>query len=177
MATEHTQAIVTPSRICSKSIDMTKLNIVRTVVILTCALFLSPYLKCEAQNAAAQSCDSSTVDDLDPGMAKRAKAFLAKLKAAAESDNKEQIAGMVAYPLRVFEGDKKKTIRSAREFIADYGHLLTPSVKRAVLGQSPECLFANYQGVMIDDGVIWFQEQRNDTFRIITLNLGKAENK
>jgi hypothetical protein len=156
---------------------MAKLKVVKTVVILTSAVFLSLCPKCLAQNAAAQSCDSSTVDDLDPGMAKRAKAFLAKLKAAVGSDDKEQIAGMVAYPLRVFEGDSKRAIHSPREFTADYNHLLAPSVKRAVLAQSPDCLFANYQGVMIDNGVIWFREPRNSTFKIITINLGKAANK
>jgi hypothetical protein len=35
----------------------------------------------------------------------------------------------------------------------------------------PECLFANWQGVMIGDGEVWFEEQQNGSVKIKTLNI------
>jgi hypothetical protein len=44
-------------------------------------------------------------------------------------------------------------------------------VKAAVASQSPDCLFANWQGVMIGSGVIWFEQENHGAMRIKAINL------
>jgi hypothetical protein len=48
---------------------------------------------------------------------------------------------------------------------------MTPKLRRAILDQSPACLFGNYHGVMIGSGQIWFDEQPGGAMKIITINL------
>jgi large exoprotein involved in heme utilization and adhesion len=40
--------------------------------------------------------------------------------------------------------------------VADYDKIITTKVKRAVANQSYATLFANWQGVSIGDGEVWF---------------------
>ena len=55
--------------------------------------------------------------------------------------------------------------------IADYNAAINLRVKQAVAGQNVENLFVNYQGVMIGDGEIWFnQPSRSKLIKIIAIN-------
>jgi hypothetical protein len=62
-------------------------------------------------------------------------------------------------------------IRSNSQFGKNYYRILTPAVRKAIEKQSPECFFANWQGVMIGDGEVWFEEQRSGGMKIKTLNI------
>lgn len=144
-------------------------------IIGICALFmfvtLLPYpMRGVARPTNHSICNQTTVDEYYPDSAQKAKQFLAQLKAAIEAGNKQRVASMVAYPVRVFERGKKTRVRNKAEFIARYRDLITAAVKKAVMTQHPDCLFANYQGIMIGNGEVWFVEEPNDTFKIITIN-------
>lgn len=52
-----------------------------------------------------------------------------------------------------------------------YKRLFTHAIVNAIEKQPPECLFANWQGVMIGHGAVWFEEQPNGTMKIKTLNI------
>ena len=116
-----------------------------------------------------KGCSSSTVDLLGPESAKQARAFLDELKAALKSDDQLKIASMVAYPLRLYVGDETQKVRNRTEFIAKYSRIFTQHVKQVINDQSPRCLFGNGQGAMVGRGEVWFQEQANGDYKIITV--------
>ncbi|MCG7509063.1 hypothetical protein [Mesorhizobium retamae] len=82
--------------------------------------------------------------------------FFAKLQAAIAAGDKATVAGLVDYPFQARIGDKAIKVRDAAHFIADYDRVITAKVKAAVAKQTYATLFANWQGVMIGDGEIWF---------------------
>ncbi|OHV84470.1 hypothetical protein [Rhizobium sp. LCM 4573] len=100
--------------------------------------------------------------------------FLAKLQKAVAADDKETVASMVDYPFQARIGGKAVKINDARHFIADYDKVVTAKVKGAVAKQTYPTLFANWQGVMIGDGEVWFSEIGKDeqhmAVKIIAIN-------
>jgi hypothetical protein len=136
-------------------------------VILAAGLIASAF----SQGAAKVDCGHSTVADFSPSLEPKANAFLTSLKAAVKAQDKHKVAGMAQYPLLVnmFKGHKQ--IKTAAQFIAEYDRLFTPSMRKAIEEQTPACLFANWQGVMIGDGEVWFEEQSNGSMKLKTLNV------
>jgi len=63
---------------------------------------------------------------------------------------------MVDYPFQARIGGKAVKIRDAAHFVSDYDKIVTAKVKQAVAQQTYAGLFANWQGVSIGDGEIWF---------------------
>lgn len=131
---------------------------------------LSIALTCGSAARAQPACDSSTVQDFSPQMAPAAKSFLASLKAAVRASDKDRIAAMVRYPLRVNTKRGHRSVRTRAEFLKDYDRIFNGAVRASVVSQSPDCLFANWQGVMIGGGGVWFQQQKNGAMRTETLN-------
>lgn len=82
--------------------------------------------------------------------------FFEELKKAVTGNDKEAVASMVNYPFNARINDKAVTIRDTAHFVADYDKVFTAKVKKAVSNQSYPNLFANWQGVMIGDGEVWF---------------------
>ena len=118
-----------------------------------------------------QACGgNSTVDALGEKTATSARAFLAQLQAAVQSNNKEEIAGMVSYPVLVLRSGKRTHIQKKQAFLADYGLIFTDPVRDAILHQTAQCLFGNSTGAMIGNGEVWFREEAPDQWKIITIN-------
>ena len=82
--------------------------------------------------------------------------FLQRLQAAIRSDQRNAIAGLIAYPLRVNSGGTARSYRNAAEVLRDFDQIFTPAVKAAILSQRFENLFGRDQGVMIGNGAVWF---------------------
>jgi hypothetical protein len=82
--------------------------------------------------------------------------FLEALKKAVAADDRPTVAGMIDYPFRARINGKAITIRDATHFVAGYDKIITDPVKQAIAGQSYATLFANWQGVSIGDGEVWF---------------------
>ncbi|HEU0284877.1 MAG TPA: hypothetical protein VFR52_07030 [Sphingomicrobium sp.] len=84
--------------------------------------------------------------------------FLSRLQSAVRANDNRAVVRLVALPLRVnFAGGARSySDRSAIE--RDYDRIFTPRVKRAILNQRADRLFTNYQGAMIGDGQIWFDQ-------------------
>jgi hypothetical protein len=127
---------------------------------------------CHAQNTHIATCGHTTVDDnWGPEFASQAKLFLARLKRIAESDDKTELSLLVQYPIHVYKGNHTSKVENPAELIRQYPPIMSPSMKRIILSQSPECLFATGQGVMIGDGNIWFQREKDGQMKIITITL------
>jgi hypothetical protein len=82
--------------------------------------------------------------------------FLRRLQTGVRANNRNAVAGLVAYPLRVNRNGQARTYANARAVIADYDSIFTPRVRSAILSQRFENLFGRDQGVMIGDGAVWF---------------------
>lgn len=102
--------------------------------------------------------------------------FFAKLKKAVADGDKETVASMIDYPFQARLKGKAVKIRDQKHFVADYDQVVTAKVKDAVAKQTYPTLFANWQGVMIGDGEVWFNGICSDdsckqqTVRIIAIN-------
>ena len=82
--------------------------------------------------------------------------FFDTLQKAVAADDRKAVAAMIDYPFQARINDKATKLRDAAHFIADYEKIVTPKVKKAVANQTYATLFANWQGVMIGDGEVWF---------------------
>src|ERR1700689_4403563 len=69
------------------------------LLVMLCAVPLQ--LQGQADSGTQACGGNSTVDALGAKTAAGARAFLAQLQAAVQSNNKQQIAGMIGYPLLV----------------------------------------------------------------------------
>ncbi len=138
------------------------------LTVMVCAA--PPHLQGQAVSAAQACGGNSTVDALGAKTATSARAFLAQLQAAAQSNNKEQIADMISYPLLVLRSGKRTHIQKKQAFLANYGLIVTDPVRNAILHQTAECLFGNSTGAMAGNGEVWFREQAPGQWKIITIN-------
>lgn len=102
--------------------------------------------------------------------------FFDKLKKAVGAADKETVASMVDYPFQARINGKAVKIRDQKHFVADYDQIVTGKVKDALAKQTYAALFANWQGVMIGDGELWFNGVCGDdackqqTVRITAIN-------
>jgi hypothetical protein len=129
-------------------------------------------LQLEGQaDSGTQVCGgNSTVDALGAKTAAGARAFLAQLQAAVQSNNKEQIAEMISYPLLVLSSVKRIRIAKKQAFLSNYSLIFTDPVRDAILHQNAQCLFGNSSGAMVGNGEVWFVEQAPDQWKIVTIN-------
>jgi hypothetical protein len=132
-------------------------------MLLVAAAFSLP-----AQN---KGCDGSTVEDYDRKLAPKAREFLHRLQEAVRAADRHRIAAMVHYPLLVNRSGGRRSVRTAPQFEREYDSIFTAGVRKAIEEQTPACLFANYQGVTIGGGEVWYDEQPDGSLKIKTVNL------
>ena len=102
--------------------------------------------------------------------------FLHDLQAAVVGDLREQLAGMVSYPLSTKLQGRAVRIRTPRQFLSHYETLLPVNTRQLIAQQSYEQLFATSAGVMIGSGELWFSGVCKDeacssrAIKIIALN-------
>jgi hypothetical protein len=112
--------------------------------------------------------------------------FLASLQDAIRAENPNQVAVLVKFPLRVGHPSKPSArplravkVRNAAELVRRYSEIFTPEVRAAVLAQSPDTLFRNWQGAMVGNGELWFTGVCLDStcsrhrVGVISINVGK----
>ena len=84
--------------------------------------------------------------------------FLSRLQSAVRANDKRAVANLAALPLRVNFGGGARIYRDRSAIEQDYDRIFTPRVRRAILNQRADRLFTNYQGAMIGDGQVWFDQ-------------------
>ena len=149
------------------------------LVLLCCVAFGASGYRVKAQtspSAEQTPCPGDTVDRMGKEIAAQARAFLAKMRKAVASGNKDELAEMVQYPLRVYSGANVETIADKKEFIRRFDQIFVARVKAKILDEkSSRCLFANPQGFMVGNGEVWFQRLDDGPFKIISVNAGYGE--
>lgn len=67
------------------------------------------------------------------------------------------VASYGLYPVRINYSDgTSEQIADAKQFVAKYDKIITPSVVQAMKDQAIADLFVNWQGVMAGAGQMWF---------------------
>ncbi len=99
-------------------------------------------------------------------------AMFDKLKTAVASGDKEAVADLILFPLRVNGKGSALKITTREEFLKQYDTLFTEPIKKALANQSKDTLFVNYQGVMVGNGELWLGGDISAPQRlgIITIN-------
>jgi hypothetical protein len=144
---------------------MPQMRFVVGVICVMGAFTLSPA-------ASEPSCGgSSTVKDYSSAIVPRASAFLSALQRAVATNDKESIAGMLRYPVRVNDIKDIRSLPNPAAFVRNYAAIVSPKMKAAIEAQTAKCLFANWQGLMVGDGEVWFSPLPDRTVKIVTFNV------
>lgn len=122
------------------------------LVLTLASIALGASAVAQAQTAAEVD---STLDTLFGSHAPFAD-FLGALQRAVAADDRQAVAAMVDYPFHARIAGKAASIKDASHFVDAYYHIVTAKVKHAIAEQRYAKLFANWQGVMIGDGEVWF---------------------
>ena len=69
-----------------------------------------------------------------------------------------RVSTFIAYPLHVNFGLKSRTIPNRATLLAQYDRIFTPGVRAEVERAVPADLFSRDQGVMLGDGIVWFDQ-------------------
>jgi hypothetical protein len=65
---------------------------------------------------------------------------------------------MVNFPLRTSQHGQRVRIRNWQQFLQAYSQVFTPQVICAVEAAKPSDVWGNYQGFMVGQGVIWWDQ-------------------
>jgi len=104
--------------------------------------------------------------------AAKAAAFLKTLQSAVAVGNCLKVASLLEFPLTAWANGGPVTIQTESEFHAKYSQVFTPELKKSIAEARPESLFANQQGVMFDNGRVWFRPvvARKSALKIVAIN-------
>ena len=88
--------------------------------------------------------------------------FVDKFKKAVISKDKDIVASMIKYPVEANFQDKKVIISNAKEFIKLYDDVFNGDLVNKIASFPTSNMFANYQGVMLGNGEVWFGRDGNN---------------
>jgi hypothetical protein len=86
--------------------------------------------------------------------------FASKAQGYIVSDDKQQLAEVIAYPINVKINDKVTKIQNKDDFIKNYDKIFHSNFKQAISTASTKYMFANWQGIMFGEGSynVWINE-------------------
>jgi hypothetical protein len=121
------------------------------------------------QSAATSksACGSETAESRVKD-APNAMTFFEKLRKVVERNDRNAVAEMVHFPLRV---NGKYRVANRKEFLRMYDRVFDAKVRQAIKQQRTECIFGNWQGFMAGNGDVWFEYTLKDpNFKVIAVN-------
>jgi hypothetical protein len=77
---------------------------------------------------------------------------------AVRQGKREKTAKYVSYPCTFIRDGKPVPVKNAAEFLKNYGAIFTNAFVAKIAGGVRHYMFANYRGIMIADGAVWFDE-------------------
>lgn len=133
------------------------------------AAFVLSCLPLAAGSASAQTAPAFTVAGTD---AAKVTAFLKCLQTSVALGNRLKVASLVHFPLKVWVDGEETVIDNESEFQAKYGRIFDADMKKAIAGAKVDTLVANQQGVMFDNGRVWFRPvvEHKNAVKIVAIN-------
>jgi len=99
--------------------------------------------------------------------------FVEDIKAYVNNNDKNNIAKAISYPINVNVKDEKILIKNQEDFLKNYDIIFTTEYKKAIKDSFAKYMFVNSQGVMIGDGLMWFNgatPEETKSMKIIAIN-------
>jgi hypothetical protein len=97
--------------------------------------------------------------------------FISELKNNVITSNKQAIATVIHYPIKVNINSKNITLNSSQEFIDNYTKIMNQDFVHTISNAYTKFLFHNYQGITFGSGQynIWIQKT-GEKFEIVGIN-------
>lgn len=87
-----------------------------------------------------------------------------------KAGNTKRLAKLIHYPLAV-NGKKRFLVKTPQQFIKDYPTIFTTNTQAVILKSCPLDLMASFRGVMMSNGMIWFEAvPHSNRLEIFTVN-------
>jgi hypothetical protein len=96
--------------------------------------------------------------------------FLAALQAAVATGDKRRVVSMIEYPIAAWVEDRDVRFRTPDRLLGSYDRVFTPQLKKTIAAARVECLFTNWQGIMVHDGEVWFRPFEGRGLKIVKIN-------
>ena len=96
--------------------------------------------------------------------------FAKEIKSYVTSDNKNELAQLIDYPINVTIHNEKKAINTPEELIQSYDDIITADFKDKIKNSQATYLFSNDMGVMMGNGDVWFHSLEDKGLKIIAIN-------
>lgn len=77
------------------------------------------------------------------------------IQEAVANEDASAFAAWVSYPIKVVADGEAMTISDETQFAEHFDNIVTEEIRAAILDQTWETLFVNYQGVMFGNGQVW----------------------
>jgi hypothetical protein len=97
--------------------------------------------------------------------------FFRDLQRAVQASDRRWVCSVVDYPITVIINGHQVKIADARQMSRSYDLVFNATVRNAIMQQNPSLLRANWRGLIVGDGEVWFTKDGNrDVFRITAIN-------
>jgi hypothetical protein len=122
----------------------------KRIVLISCLLiiFLSCFWGC------TRNTNRYYVANFDDD--KLVETFAARFKELVLKQEKGKVSLMILYPIRAHLKDRVVVIQTANEFLKFYDQILDKQFVDKIGRLKIHNMWANYQGVMLGDGDVWF---------------------
>lgn len=149
------------------------------LLLLAAGTSLPSHAAADARVSAESTADQAMDRRLDQlfGHHQDYRSFFEHFRQAVLAGDQTKVASLMHYPITVHLEGKRWTLYNVKEFTDVYAHIMTPRLIEVVRHQVYADLFANDQGVMLGQGVIWFSGICEDAeceqmpLRVVALNL------
>lgn|GEM_PF-1687734 len=90
--------------------------------------------------------------------------FINDIQSYVKNDNKEQLAELIAYPVKVKVDNEYINIENKDDFIKNYSKIFDPKYKEVISTAYAKYLFVNYQGIMFGGNTqnMWINDVTTD---------------
>jgi hypothetical protein len=105
-------------------------------------------LSCVAVASEKPTC---TLPDCD-----QAKAFFTEFQKAIDADQRQEVVGMVRYPLHSYRNGKATVIKTKADLLANYDTVFSPGARCAITTATLDDVWGNWRGFTISAGAIWW---------------------
>ena len=140
------------------------------------ALLWAPPAPAQVQGSATFSTAGTSAEAVDR--------FLVGLQEDLARDDRAAVAERFEYPLQAWNGERSVKIKSEKQLVKSFDRIFDRGLRATIASASAATAFANWQGVMFDDGRIWLRpgeadeavdlpdegEGAPDALRIVTIN-------
>jgi hypothetical protein len=103
--------------------------------------------------------------------ARAAENFFRDIQKAVRASDKRLVSSMIDYPIVVVLNGHQVQLENARQLRHSYDLVFNAKVRKAVMQQEPRRLRANWRGLIVGDGEIWFTKDIDTgVFKIFAIN-------